>query len=480
MNRRDLLRGIAALATASTCAPRDALARRLPPSPQERGLRPDVLLILLDDASPQRIACYGDPVAQTPHLDALFASGLRFDAAHCNSPVCNPSRVSLLTGLRPETTGIHKNDTDWREVLPEALTFPNHFRQQGYHTVAVGKINHATFPDPRGWTQQINPGAGLPGLPRHPGELRGPGTLHEQIKASGRLPPNVPLLYGPSGLQDHEHYDACTATQYERFLAQAPTDKPLFTAVGFHAPHLPFTAPQAYFDRFPLASVRVPENPPGDRDDILHEVRGYTAEEFPPAQAREVLQAFHATQTFLDTLIGRVTRALEASGRADRTIIALTSDHGFMLGEHDMWMKTVFFEECTRVPLCVRVPWLVPERAATSSLVELVDLMPTLTELAGLPPNPGVDGRSMLPLLRDPKRAWKKAAIQHFTPTRRSIVDGRWRLSIAGQPDAFELYDRKTDPREFTNLANDPAHRAERDRLLHTLEAGWTTCQPDP
>lgn len=477
MNRRDLLRGMAALASSTACGQCPAAAS-LPPSPAERGLRPDVLLILLDDASPQRIACYGDPVARTPNLDALFGSGLRFDAAHCNSPVCNPSRVSMLTGLRPETTGIHKNDTDWREVIPTVVTYPEWFKQAGYHTVAVGKINHATFPDPRGWTQQIPPGAGLPGLPKKPGALKGPGNLHAQIKASGRQPPNVPLVYGPSGLQDFEHYDACTATQVERVLGDPPPDAPLFLAVGFHAPHLPFTAPQAWFDRFPLDKMRVPVNPPGDRDDIRHAVRGYTEEEFPRSQAAEVLQAFHATQAFLDAHIGRVLTALEASGRADRTIVALASDHGFMLGEHDMWMKTVFFEECTRVPLALRAPWLIPPGSTTDALVELVDLLPTIADLAGLPARTDIDGRTMRPLVEDPTRAWKKAAIQHFTPTRQSIVDGRWRLSIAGEADALELYDRQADPHEFHNLADDPAYLAERERLMALLKAGWTACQP--
>jgi arylsulfatase A-like enzyme len=382
----------------------------------------------------------------------------------------------MLTGLRPETSGVHMNNHDWRAMLPGVTTFMDHFKGHGYSTMGVGKIYHANYPDEDAWLDKIGSGRGL-ARPKRPSGLKGPGTKHDAIRARGERPPPVPLLYGPSGLEDHEHYDARTATQVLK-VYENPPEGPLFMAVGFHAPHLPLTAPQKYFDVFKDVGVTPPVNPPGDRDDIYHRARTYNEADFPREEWRDVLLAFHACQMFIDVQVGRVLDALEASGRADRTIVVLSSDHGFMLGEHDMFLKTVFFEECTRVPLLMRVPWLVAPEQKTSSLVELVDLMATVVDLCDLPTLGGTDAISMRPLLVDPSRPWKKAAIQVFGEKRRSIVDGRWRLSDLGRRNAIELYDREADPREFHNLANDPAAAADKDRLMALLDAGWKACMP--
>ncbi|GDY20934.1 iduronate-2-sulfatase [Verrucomicrobiota bacterium] len=455
--------------------------------------RPNVLFIMADDYRPE-LATYGSP-AITPNLDRLARRSVQFDRAYCQQAVCNPSRSSLLTGCRPDTLRIWNNGTHFRELNPDVTTLPLWFKEHGYHTRCTGKIFHNWHTkekgDARSWSA--------------------PEFLHyathgeDHALVTGPLPPNTaspaPRLYTSVPLYecrdvpDEAYYDGRVAAEAVRVLAEIKS-QPFFLAVGFWKPHAPFNAPKKYWDLYDRKKLPVldPARPTGAPDVAFHdsrEVRGIPPNQvnFTPEQIAEIRHGYFANISYLDAQLGKVLDALDRSGVADRTIITFIGDHGYHIGEHGLFGKTSNFEYDARVPFFVSTPGNSHARKRTQSLAELLDLFPTLVELCGLPTPAGLEGASLVPVLRDPAKSVKPAAYtQHPRPAYYDrepdkqpktmgvsvrLAGGRyteWRDWKTGETIARELYDDSQQPAELHNRAHDPAHAAFRqqaERLLH-------------
>lgn len=433
---------------------------------------PNVLFIAADDLN-TALGCYGDPVAKTPQLDRLAASGVRFDRAYHQIPLCNPARASLMTGRRPDTTQVYDLERHFREALPGVVTLPQAFAKAGYFTARVGKIYHYDVPagigtagldDAASWQETVNPS----GRDKTDEALVFNAEPHRKISAA--------LSWLAAEGEDGEQTDGLVASEVIR-LMEAHREGPFFIAAGFFRPHTPFVAPKAYFDLHPLASMRLPLAPRGDRDDIPvaafahnNPVPHYG---LPEPILLQAIQAYHASVSFLDAQVGRLLNALVALELEEETIVVFWSDHGFHLGEHEgIWQKRTLFEESTRAPLLIRVPGAAGNGRACERVVEFIDLFPTLVEAAGLEAPEGLEGRSLLPLLHDPVAAHEGGAVtQILRPADsrlpapvmgRSIRTERWRYTEWNGGEAGrELYDHEADPQEFKNLAKDPGPEAE-------------------
>lgn len=452
--------------------------------------RPDVLFISIEDLSPHRMGCYGNTVCRTPNIDRLAAASVRFDLAHCSAAPCNPSRTSLLTGLRPETTRVFGNGDDWTEAVKPGRTMTEHFIANGYETIRVGKIYHAgnrdkTYDDTSRWSRTIKESEGLPAPKNRRRQLIGPGVEYGKKRIADRkkgiyTSSGSPFTYGPSGLDDLEEQDGMSATQAIKVLCQQHS-KPLFFAVGFHKPHLPLTAPDKYFAMYPPETMVLPENPNTYPDGMPRD-KGKLSEKQPHTltQWREAIAAEYACVTFIDAQVGRILDALEKSGRADNTIIVLWTDHGFMLGEHFMWRKGPLYDHSALVPLLIKAPGVTKPNSVCKRPVESIDIFPTLFELCGIPIPKGLEAISMVPLLKDPNRKWKKGALTSQGENGKSICTERWRYTeYKNGPEKTELFDRKKDPKEFHNLAKDPSCANTINTLSKLLNGGWKACLPD-
>lgn len=423
--------------------------------------RPNVLLIMADDLN-NDLGTYGHPVVKTPHIDRLAARGRRFDRAYNQFPLCSPSRVSLLTGLRPDTTRIHDLQTNFRSVLPDVVTLPQMFRNNGYLVARVGKIYHYGNPgqigtsgldDPASWDQFVNPRGIDKDEEPHVTNL----TPTRQLGSA--------LAYYASPAADEAHTDGKVASETIQLLEQN-TDRPFFIGAGFYRPHCPYIAPRKYFDLYPLDRIPAPA--------AAVESRAPPAAWFtnPPHWGiseqgqRESIRAYYASVSFLDANVGRLLDALERLHLTDNTIVVFVSDHGYHLGEHGQWMKQTLFERSARVPFIVAGPGITP-RGSTQRVVELLDLYPTLAALTGLRPPRALHGRSLAPLLKNPEGKWDHPAI---TQVRRgpaaspymgySIRTEKWRYTEwDGGKRGAELYNELNDPREEKNLAADPGHQ---------------------
>jgi len=449
---------------------------------QEAG-KPDVLFLAIEDVSPHRFGCWGNTVCQTPHIDKLAEEGVRFDRAHCMAPPCNPSRTALLTSLRPTTTEVYGNGDDWRQMLPGVLTMPQHLRNCGYQTVRIGKIFHGKFEHDASWSRVVEPFDGLARPSKGRRKLMGPGVALRELQDRMRrqrkpVPKGVPFLYGPSGLDDLEEPDGAGAEQAVRIL-RAKQDKPLFLALGFHKPHLAFTAPDKYFKMYPADEMVLPPVPEDDAADMPHTPSLKEQKTFTPRMWREAIAAEYACLTFIDAQVGRVLEALEESGRAEDTIVVLWSDHGFMLGEHFMWRKGPRYDHSDQVALIMKVPGVTTPGTVCKRPVESFDIFPTLFDLCGLPMPEGIEGISMKPLLENPDRPWKKGAIIGGRRGSLSIRTERYRYTEYGGPDRAELFDYQIDPGEYTNLVGDPKYADTLAKLRDLLHAGPKACLPD-
>jgi uncharacterized sulfatase len=411
-------------------------------------------------------------------LESLAERGVAFDYAYCQFPLCNPSRVSVMTGLRPETSGVLSNNMYWRDRMPQAIDLARHFGDHGYETVTVGKIFHMVQQRDRdaGWTLVIptpGPSDGQWGRGR---ELD--GMLRDAARA-GRKPSPTALYYqwGPSGLDGEDMMDGRFAAAASRFLGESHS-KPFFLAIGFHNPHLPFAAPDRFFDMYPRASVPMPDVPAGPAQEIPPFVRGVTPKKLAgrkitPELARTLNRAYRACCSHVDACIGQVLDALRKNDLEKNTIVVLWSDHGFLLGEHGAWGKNCLFEEACRVPLIVAAPEGDYARGQRcDALVELVDLFPTLAELCNLPVLDTLEGSSLVPQLRDPKRSGKQAAFSVAKNGKlmgRSVRTKQWRYTEYADGSA-ELYDFRKPANMSVNLARKSEHRhtvAQLNTLLH-------------
>jgi uncharacterized sulfatase len=430
---------------------------RLTPAPASgrSGGALNVLLITVDDLN-TRLGCYGHEV-QTPGVDRLARQGRRFEHAYAQFPSCNPSRVSLMTGWRPERSGVWSNLQPPRPQLPGAVPMQEHFRARGYFTARVGKVYHGPFEEQFRWDVSEN-------TPQ-------PDTDDDEPSERGH---GMASWWRPTENADGDEPDGRTVRRVARLLA-ASRQRPFFIAAGLHKPHLRWVAPRRYFDLYPPERVRWPPEPADDWADVPEIAIARRAPRFPgaflagrlePDDLRaQAIAAYQASVSFMDAQVGVLLETLDRLKLWPRTVVVFTSDHGFHLGEHGgLWRKNTLFEESVRVPLIVAAPGMEQPGRPSLRMVELVDLYPTLVELAGVaPPDTPLDGRSMAPLLRDPAAAFDEAA---FSMTERvppeygrSLRTERWRYTLWPN-GADELYDHRADPRETRNLAADAAHAA--------------------
>ena len=457
--------------------------------------RPNILLICVDDLKPT-IGCYGDPLARTPNVDRLAARGLRFDRAYCNQAVCSPSRNSLLTGRRPQTLGIYDLGTNFREAVPNAVTLPQHFKQNGYHTEALGKIfhvGHGNHEDPASWSEphwKANTVAYV--LP----ENRGTMTREEALfsnKSGNTLPRGAATE--SADVSDETYPDGLIAAEAVRRLERRSEAKePFFLAVGFLKPHLPFCAPKKYWDlhdpaKFSLPALReAPIDAPAFAPTGWGELRQYSQipekGPVPDEQARHLIHGYYAAVSYMDAQLGKVLDALDRTGLAKNTIVVLWGDHGWHLGDHGMWCKHTNYEQATRIPLVISLPGMPSPGAGTSSLVETVDIYPTLCSLAGVPAPAEPDGKSFAATLKDADAPTKPAVIQVYprgARIGRSLRTARHRLVEWKEPGGaadsaiFELYDYEADPAESKNLS---AEQPEVVAKLRTILDGFAEARP--
>lgn len=435
--------------------------------------RYNVLFVMADDLN-NALGCYGHPLVRSPNVDRLAKAGVVFERAYCQFPLCNPSRASLLTGMRPDTTKVLDNTVHFRKHHPEVVTLPQLFRKHGYWVGRVGKIFHYGVPtqigtdgldDKPSWDQVVNP------IGR---------DKHEESKIFSLVPGQFGgvLSWLAAEGTDEEQTDGIGATEAIKLL-EKNRDRPFFLAVGFYRPHTPFVAPRKYFDLYPLEKISLPYVPADHRkkgpapafasarpeqDKMTDELR------------KQAIQAYFASISFMDAQLGRLLDALEQLGLQERTIIVFTSDHGYHLGEHGLWQKMSLFENSARVPLIVAVPRTKGNGQRCMRTVELLDLYPTLAELCGLPIPEHVEGRSLCALLNDPQAKWDKAAYTQVargkggTNLGRSVRTERYRYTEWNDgKGGVQLFDYEKDPAELTNLAGRPEYIEVEKQLRELL-----------
>lgn len=450
--------------------------------------KPNVLLILVDDLKPA-LGCYGDPAAQTPHLDRLAARGTRFDLAYCNQAVCAPSRYNLMLGSRSTSTGLYHLGNNLREALPDAVTLPQYFAHHGgYRTESVGKVfhvGHGNEGDPQSFTEPVFKDKVIEYLDptsTQGGQLTREEALftNQQLDRIRELPRGA--AFEAPEAEDEDYADGRVATETVRRLqaAKARRDQngaPFFIAAGFVRPHLPFSAPKKYWDLYDPARLPMPvrEQPPAGAPGVAGKLGGeitayapvpeVITSPLPEALKRRLIHGYYASTSFVDAQIGKVLDALDQLELTQDTIVVLWGDHGFHLGDLGIWTKHTNYEQATRIPLIVAGPGINAD-AVTLQLAETVDLFPTLAELAGLPPPTGpqpMDGLSLVPVLRNPAARVRDHAAHCWPGARigRAIRTERYRLvewrNPAEPPESaeWELYDYQTDPLETRNLAAD-------------------------
>lgn len=411
--------------------------------------RPNVLFIAIDDLN-DWVGCFGGhPQVQTPHIDKLAERGVLFSNAHCQAPICNPSRVSLILGKLPSTTGMYFLGPNFRSVdgTKNEETMFQFFRKHGYHTSTMGKIFHGAVDE-----------ASFDHIQKASGWTKGKEKVRFTIPGS-----HPGWDWGEVDVPDEDMLDYRTATWAAKELPElAKKEEPFFLAVGFHLPHVPIYASKKWFDLYPLGDIQLPAAIPGDRDDLPEIAKELTLNPTAPRhewmvendESRHAVRAYLAATSFVDDLIGKILDGLEKSGEADNTIIVLWGDHGFHLGEKQRWAKRTLWEETTRVPLIISAPGM-KKGGRSARPVGLIDLFPTLTDLCGLPAKNDLEGQSLGTLLKNPDARWDRPALCTFGPDNHSLRSERWRYTVYAD-GSEELYDHENDPHEWNNLAGDP------------------------
>ena len=486
--------------------------------------KPNILFIAVDDLRPE-LECYGVDYAITPNIDRLAENGIIFTSAYCQSAVCNPSRASLLTGLRPNTNKVFDLWTDLRTTVPDVVTLPQYFKNNGYFTTATGKIFHNTMPDSVSWSENklhvkgypFDPDAGyvsdeaLEYLDQRKAELIAAG---EQDKYIDRIGKWYLKAYATECIDvpDNAYYDgAQTDMALEKLGELAGMQQPFFFAVGYYRPHLPFNAPKKYWDMYdpekiPMAKNDfIPEGAPPMAINNLRELRGYVDYKDQPSplfaklteeQARHLKHGYMASVTYTDTQVGRLLDKLDELGLSDNTIIVLWGDHGWKLGEHGSWCKQTNYGIDTRVPLIISTPGLHEKPVVCDQLVEFVDLYPTLCELAGLEVPDNLEGISDVPLFSDPGKPWKNAVFSQYLRSRiwlapdgipyhgysirtREFLYVEWKNEETGRLAATELYDLRIDPQENFNVVSKPEYAGKVQAMAQRLKSGWKAALPE-
>ncbi len=485
----------------------------------------NVLFIAVDDLRPE-LGCYGNSTILTPNIDRLAADSVTFTRAYCQEAVCNPSRASLMTGLRPDTLRVWDLYTDFRKTLPQAVTIPQHFMRHGYFATAIGKIYHNNIPDPPSWSEEklhidgwpFDPDAvyfsdeNLAWLENRKAELVAAGTHKRRIDRYGKWYLKATATECVD-CPDNAYYDgAQTDVAIEKLGELAKKKEPFFFGVGYYRPHLPFNAPKKYWDLYDPDAIPPAPNPALPKDAPLmaintmrelivsyhdfHDAPRPDQGSLTEAQARRLKHGYYASVSYVDAQIGRLLDRLKELGLWENTIVVLWGDHGWKLGEHNSWCKMTNFEIDAHVPLIMRLPEAKENGKSCDRLVEFVDIYPSLCEAAGLPIPSDLEGLSFVPLLKDRTSPWKSAAFTQFLREGKWVApDGiaymgrsirtdryryvRWRRKDTGALAAEELYDHQADPLETVNVASQPENRSVVAALANQLDAGWRKSLPE-
>lgn len=460
-----------------------ALGFAIPTLAQTRS-KPNVLFIAVDDLRPE-LGCYGVPIIKSPNIDRLAKQGRLFKRAYCQQAVCSPSRTSLLTGARPDATKVWDLVTHFRDAMPDVVTLPQHFKQNGYFVRGMGKIFHPGYDDPRSWS--------IPWQTAKAPTYANDGTqepVDDDAPAASRVDgytKNGPAFQSAAVADDYFRDGKVANMAVTALQGLAKSDQPFFLAVGFAKPHLPFVAPKKYWDLYDPSKIPMAPNPhhPDNAPEYAltnsGELRNYPgmprSGPITEPLARQLKHGYYAAVSYTDAQIGKLLDELDRLNLRRNTIVVLWGDHGWKLGEHGEWCKHSNVENDTNAPLLLSAPGMKSPGAQTNALVEFVDIYPTLAELAGLPLPSHLEGVSLKPLLDDPSRRFKSAAFSQYPRGQRlmgySMRTDRYRLTVwvrrndPSKIESTELYDHQTDPQENTNIAQ------ARPELVNDLMKQW-------
>jgi arylsulfatase A-like enzyme len=399
--------------------------------------KPNVLFIAVDDLR-DWVGYLGHDQARTPNLDRLAKRGVYFTRSFCAAPSCNPSRAALLSGIRPSSSGVYVNSQDWRKPLADTRTLQQHFQNNGYATFGCGKIYHGAFTTDKGWTDYFRPKAG-----------KGKKAAKEKDGGVGGIKFS-PLSTGDEQMPDYRF------VTYALGQLKKKHEKPFFLAVGFTKPHMPWSVPKKYFDMHPLDKIKLPPHKPDDLEGVppagvkMARPNGDHAAIVKSGRWKEAVQGYLAAISFFDAQLGRLIDGFDKSDYKDNTIIVLWSDHGWHLGEKKHWRKFALWEQATRSPLLFVGPGIKP--GVCHRTVDLMCVYPTLCDLCGLSTPKHVQGKSVKPLLDDPKAKWGTPALMTWMRNNHAVRTERWRYIRYANGDE-ELYDHDADPNEWKNLA---------------------------
>lgn len=452
---RTMPRSITLLSRIASWAVLALACAQILPAQAARAKGPNVLFIGVDDLNDWIGPLAGHPQTQTPNLDKLAARGVTFTRAYCQAPSCNPSRTSLMTGIRPSTSGVYGNTHVWRKALPDAVTLPQHFMLHGYEVLGGGKTFHGPQNESASWEAYY----------------QFKGFLHPPKKPVNGIPKTGHFDWSGLVHRPEETADTQLAAWAERYLGEKHS-RPFFLAVGFYRPHLPWYAPQENFDRFKASRTELPPTKEGDIDDVPRSAqRRFRDHEnvLKHGEWNKAVASYLACINYADANVGRILQALEQGPNAANTIIVVWSDHGWQLGEKRQWRKFTLWERSARVVMMFAGPGVMAHDRKSGRTVELLDLYPTLVDLCDLPQRPELEGRSLRPLLTNPDAPWDKPAITNLSPDQVTVRTERWRYTK--HPDGEELYDHSKDPMEWNNLAGDPQHEETEKSLAALLPA---------
>jgi arylsulfatase A-like enzyme len=498
-----------------------------PSKEQENGKtkQPNILFIPVDDLRPE-FGAYGNDYLITPNMDQLAEQGVTFTRTYCQEAVCNPSRASLLTGLRPDSIRVWDLQTEFRKTVPNVVTLPQYFKQNGYHTVGLGKAFHNNDPDTISWSEVPQHLEGFPFDPDavylNDENLKIQKEKIEALKAAGKstidpcghwyVKANATEI---ADADDDAYYDGAQTTEAIEILKRLKSEeKPFFLSVGYYRPHLPFNAPKKYWDMYNRDSIPLAENqfvPEGVPAYLIHgeaELRGYSdshdlplpsEEPWDEDRQREIKHGYYASVTYTDAQIGRLLKALDELGLAENTLVVLWGDHGWKLGEHNGWCKQTTYEIDTHVPMIFSGAGVKAKGEKSNALTEFVDIYPTLCDMASIEIPDYLQGTSVAPLLENPNLEWKSGAFSQFLLGRygRTTTIPFEQMGYAMRTDQFryvewykwvddkkgdylrtELYDHNIDPQENKNRAEDPEYKKTIEELSKQLKAGWRNAKP--